>query len=441
MIGASAGNTGISALDVITGGEGSDTLIIDAAVGAAAAVGISGFEVLSIADGAAQDMAVWTKSDQASSWTTIQDTNETASANITLTNVNDSVTTFIMADDDNGLSHSFDRLVDGTANTLTVQGNKTALSKYTQLTANDEENITLDSRTSGNFTIGTLVAADLTTLTVKGGGNVVVAAAISGGTKVATVDASTATGNVDIDASTSLVSMTMTGQAGTSGTATFAGGLGADTITGTSQNDVILGGNGGDTIVAGVGDDTVTSGGGVDTVTLGAGTDTIIITAEGTTGYVTVTDFNAATSGENDEIEFDVSALNSNNLSDTQGTKVTGGITDAVVAYDGANALASNTAAIVFIKATATDYNSFVDVNADIDAANITLDNGGSGFAVGEGILFGFYDNDGGYASVGYLESDTADIFDNGNTYVEVARLTMTTTEWTAFDADNIDVV
>ena len=99
-----------------------------------------------------------------------------------------------MADDDNDLSHSFDRLVDGSANSLNVQGNNTALSKYTQLTANDEETITLDSRTSGNFTIGTLVVTDLTTLNVQGGGNVVTVT-ISGGTKVATVNASTATGN------------------------------------------------------------------------------------------------------------------------------------------------------------------------------------------------------------------------------------------------------
>jgi hypothetical protein len=281
----------------------------------------------------------------------------------------------------------------------------------------------------------------LTTLNVQGGGNVVVTAAISGGTKVATVNASTATGNVDIDASTSLVAVTMTGQTGTSGTATFAGGIGADTITGTSQADTLIGNSGGDTISGGAGNDTITSGTGIDSVTMGTGTDTLVATAEGTANYVTVTDFNAATSGENDEIEFDVSALNGGNIMDTTGTVVTGGMTDAVVEYDGANALASNTSAIVFIKATATDYNSFADVDADIDANNITLDGGSSGFAIGEGILFGFYDNDGGYASVGYIESDTADVFDNGNTYVEIARLTMTTTEWSAFDADNIDVV
>ena len=52
----------LSALDVISGGEGTDTLAIDAAATAATAVGVSGFERLRLDTAATQDMAVFTAS-------------------------------------------------------------------------------------------------------------------------------------------------------------------------------------------------------------------------------------------------------------------------------------------------------------------------------------------------------------------------------------------
>ena len=178
-------------------------------------------------------------------------------------------------------------------------------------------------------------------------------------------------------------------------------------------------------------------------MTGGAGADNFVILAEGALNYDVVSDFSAGTT--DDVIQIDISAINGGALSDTAGTALAaeagageGAIT--IVNYTGA-ALASNTADVGLIKATALTYNSFTDLSTAIDAGNITLDASGTAFGVGEGILLTYYDLDGGYASVGYMESDAADVFDDGNTYVELARLTMSTTTYSSLDADNFLII
>jgi hypothetical protein len=215
------------------------------------------------------------------------------------------------------------------------------------------------------------------------------------------------------------------------------------TITGTGSADTLIGGAGGDTITGGGGIDTITGGAGVDTIDLTEGTaaaDIIIYAEEGAANADTVTGFTADEA--DDVMHIDVSAINGGNIMDTTGTVISAATVHTVVEYTVGTALASNTAAVSIIKVTnTTGINSFADVSAALDEDNITLDGGGAGFAVGEGILTVFYDADDAAAVVGYMESDTADVFDDGNTFVELATLSMSTTEYDALAAANFDIL
>jgi hypothetical protein len=223
------------------------------------------------------------------------------------------------------------------------------------------------------------------------------------------------------------------------GTFTIDGGAGGDNITASAISATIINGlAGADIIVGGAGADTIRGGDGLDTLTGGGGADDFDIGEEGSTNYSTIKDFSVATVV--DELHIDISAINGGNLMDTTGTAEGNG-TLAIVEYTGAVALASNASGTSLIKCTATDYTAFTGVNADIDAFNITLDGGSSGFAIGEGILMTYHDTDDAQMILGYIESDTADIFDNGNTFVELARVDMTASDYTLIAAAHFDYV
>lgn len=262
----------LSALDVIVGGEGTDTLAIDAAATAATAVGVSGFERLRTDTGLTQDMAVFTNNATFNSL----DNNGVAGV---FTNVSDNVTA--LHNTASGSTASITRLVDGTANALTIYAQDTTTGSegataWTTVTANNEETITLvsGSNTAETLTITTLAASDLTTLTLTGTAAVTVTNAVTGGTALATVDATGLAGAATVDATSSTVAVTMTAGAGG---ATFTGGVGADTITGGAGVDVLVGGTGNDTINGGGGADTTINGGiGADTLTGGAGDDNFV---------------------------------------------------------------------------------------------------------------------------------------------------------------------
>ena len=299
--------------DVVVGGEGTDTLAISQAATAAQAPGVSEFETLRLAGGnITQDMVNFTNN---SGFTGLQvGSNNTFQFNNVAAGVTGLSVTNFAAGADTVTAATVSRLVDASANELTVNG-ATAVgganaSQITTLTANDEETLNLASGSVAgeSLTVGTLNAGDLTTLNLSGN-SVIVTNAIVGASNLATVEAASVTGAVTVNASASTADMTFNGSL--SGANTLTGGTGADTITGGSVGDTIVGGNGNDTIdggagnddlqgglgndtiVGGIGDDTITGGAGNDTLTGGVGADDFVFSA--TNGRDTITDFVSGT--------------------------------------------------------------------------------------------------------------------------------------------------
>jgi len=217
---------------------------------------------------------------------------------------------------------------------------------------------------------------------------------------------------------------------------TITGGDGADTINGGAGDDTLNGEQGADTINGGAGDDDINGMVGADTLTGGAGDDEFIIDGEATSD--TITDFTIA----DDQIDIDVSAINGGNLMDTTGTVVANATALTLVNYTVGSALASNTgdAGLIYVT-NVTGIDGFTDVDQAINADNITLDGGGTDFAIGEGILLSFYDADDAQMVLGYIESDTADVFDDGNTFVELVRADMTSLDYGNLTAANFDII
>jgi len=288
---------------VVTGGDGTNTLALaGTAATASTAQGISGMETLSFTAAVSQDMAVFVNN---STFTQL----DFDAANVLVTNAGAGISTLQLGF--SGGTDSFARLTDTDSDSLTITSKSGAGAiSETALTVSNEETLAINSGTTSgdSLTIGTLTAADLTSLTATGSNNVTLMSVVSA-TKLATVDASDLTGTFSINASSSTVDATFTGS--TSAANTIVGGSGNDSITGGSAGDSLSGGVGNDTIIGGAGDDILLGGSGADnlqagsgdnTITGGSGNDTIDLTAGGsdtvsytatTDGHDTVTGFTA----------------------------------------------------------------------------------------------------------------------------------------------------
>jgi Ca2+-binding RTX toxin-like protein len=260
--------------DVVSGGDGTDTLSISAAANAVTAAGVTSFETLTVSAAATQDMAVFT----ATSFTTLDSTN---TGTTVFTNTPNSVTTLTNTTTAGNITMS--RLVDGTASVITVNAqDDVAASDGVTLIATldiaDEETVNLvsGSNAAETLTITTLTAGDLTNLVLSGTANVIVTNAISGSTELATVNASAVSGTAQVHATGATANITATPSVGAF---TFTGGGGSDIITGSAAADILLGGGGADIITGAASGDTINGGAGIDTVTGGAGSDTFQITA------------------------------------------------------------------------------------------------------------------------------------------------------------------
>jgi Ca2+-binding RTX toxin-like protein len=261
----------LDAADTVAGGAGTDILAVDAVTSAASAAAVSGFETLRI-DTVGQDHPLanfagsntFTSVQVNNNATSTASTAGTALASLSFGAAANTATDFVMT-----------RLVDGAADSFSINAPATGNVQYDNITLVDEETITINSG-AGNFVMDVLAVTDLTSLTLAGVGGIDVGtgAAMTGATKLATVDASGVTGAVDVNASSSLIDMTVTGPA--AGIMDITTGNGADTVTTGTGNDIILTGVGADTITSGSGNDTITAGGHADTITSGAGNDTII---------------------------------------------------------------------------------------------------------------------------------------------------------------------
>ena len=141
-----------------------------------------------------------------------------------------------------------------------------------------------------------------------------------------------------------------------------------------------------------------------------------------------------------------MSALNGGVLVDSTGTPLAAGTAAGFISYtvgstSAANATASN---IIFVTNT-TGIDAIADVNTALAADNITLDGGGTAVAATDGTLIVFYDADDATAVVGFIEdadSATGGVLDGTNsTFVQLAGVPMTATEYSALTATNFDFI
>jgi S-layer protein len=269
--------TAAASWDTIDGGDGTDTLALTTmgAITAEAAVGISGFERISVSDAAGANATINMGTDIGTiSRITVGDTNDAVAtfSNLAADFTDLRFSAAAEADTEAALT----RVVDSSTNsmTVTITGSETVKA----LTLNDEETITISSTDTNAATITTLTSSDVTTLTLSGAGNVIITNAISGSTAIATVDASDLAAAATVNATNSVVAMTFTGNDLAGGVLTFTGGSGADTINGGLAGDTLTGGNGIDTISGGAGADTLVGGVGSDILTGGAGADIFTFT-------------------------------------------------------------------------------------------------------------------------------------------------------------------
>lgn len=263
----------LTAGNTIVGGDGTDVLSLAVAATAATATGVSGFETLRDTAGITQDMALLLDN---STITTLSNAGVTSTFN----NVSAAVSGY--ANTATGSTATITRLVDSTANSLTVTG--LTGTTLTALTANNEETISLGSSGTGAVVVTTLTDTDLTTLNITGSGLVTITTLAANSTTAGstlTIDGSTNTAGVSVSAVNSTLSAAVTG----SGTA-------SSTITGGGGSDTIIGGAAADTIAGGVGADTLTGGAGADTFRV---TSTVASYTGGTPGtsglFETISDY------------------------------------------------------------------------------------------------------------------------------------------------------
>jgi len=321
----------------LNGGAGTDTISFNALPTLATAQNVEGFEVATSTVGIASNttttlsMAVF-NNDNAFERVNVSGAlaaDDGTDDIFAITNATSSITTVGFAITDtsgnDGEVH-FSRVVDGSADSLTFIVTASGGGEIDNITANDEETITLNSGTGAIALDTGLTSTDLTSLTIVGDNAVDLSAVAAA--SLATVDATglTVAAGLTITSTTSTAAMTVTGNAaesGYTGILTVTTGTGNDTITATANNDVIVGGDGNDTIsglggdddlTGGAGNDTLLGGAGADTLTGGAGSDTITggagvdIFSIGA-GSDTVTDFVTGSGSSADTIQIDVSSV------------------------------------------------------------------------------------------------------------------------------------
>jgi hypothetical protein len=299
--------TATASWDTIVAGTGTDTLLLTsmAAVSAEAALGLSGFERLTVnaaADPAADatiNMGVFADT---ISRITVGDTHDDV---LTLSNVASAFSDLRIAGTDttnDDTEVTLTRIADSSSNALTVT--MTGGEAVKTLTVDNEELLTIASTNTTGVTVTTLNAADVTTLTLSGAADVIITNAIGGSVVLATVDASNLAGAATVNASNSLVAITATGNASTGGVFTFTGASGNDVITGGLADDVLSGGAGRDTITGGAGADYINGGAGRDTITLTettAAADEVEL-AVTAANYDVITGFSAGGAATNDNL-------------------------------------------------------------------------------------------------------------------------------------------
>jgi len=259
----------------IAGGTGTDTLVVSAASKASSGTqpgaNITGFEILEVASVGSVSMAAF----PGTTFTSVS-----AKGTATLSDVGTAALTVNETPATAGGTLTITRATNGTGDTATINLNPTTSGTFTGLIVANEETLTISSGGDGANTVTTLTGTDLKSLTVSGTRGLTVTT-LTGGTALATIDASANTGTVFfVDASASTVAMTVKGSGGAPTTAattlnTITTGSGSDSVTGSAWADSITTGNGNDTVNAGAGNDTIDVGAGNDLVDAGEGENTV----------------------------------------------------------------------------------------------------------------------------------------------------------------------
>lgn len=275
-----------SSTGLLSGGDGTDTLVMVAADAASASLAtafatkISGFEKLSVT-GSTTDVVDLANLDNISyvissgNTTSLELNNFAADGTLELTGTG-VLTTVVLADDT------------GTADALNIVTKAEAAESFGKVVVTGIESVNLTATDTKASSIQThtinLESADLKSVTITGNAKVDLTANTAN-VKLAMVDGSAMTASLTASTNGTL-------------TQTIKGGAGADTLTATGSGDVLIGGAGNDTLI-------VT--GNLATLTGGAGNDTFNV-ADPTTsvnGYATITDLTAG-----DIIKFAASADN-----------------------------------------------------------------------------------------------------------------------------------
>jgi Ca2+-binding RTX toxin-like protein len=278
----------VDANDTINAGDGTDNLQLTAAV-ASAATGakLAGFENLYIYQDAAATATVTQSASFVSGITnvgltkmTYTDDDDTTADAATITSAftnmsatqtmsvsgitsagdaNDNgamtaVATFALATDTNADAGT---MTLGTATAAAVVAGANNAVTF-NVTASDYETLSITNQ-GGTQTVGTLTAADATTLNITA-------------TKAFTITTLTAAAVTKLDASSSTANVTV---GAVTAAAAITGGAGNDSFTGGANKDTILGGAGNDTISAAGGADSIDGGAGNDSITAGSGNDTV----------------------------------------------------------------------------------------------------------------------------------------------------------------------
>jgi hypothetical protein len=295
----------ITKLDSTDAGAGTDTLKLTSidTIAATAFASISGFERLSMNQnnlGGDKTIDMANLSDSYAR-VSIGATNDKV---VTIDNVDASMNDLRFTADFAGTAVTtaesiFDRLTDTTTDAVSL--NLAGGNTIKTLSLLDEETITVTVSGSGTGTITTFNVLDVTGM-VLSGGNTLVVSGLVGESKLASIDASGATVAATINASDSMVNMTVSGNANSSGALVITTGAGTDTLTGSNVADTLLGGIGNDTISGFAVADTLDGDGGNDTLTGGSGED-IFRTGEGAD---TIADFSVAGL---DNLSIDVSGV------------------------------------------------------------------------------------------------------------------------------------
>ena len=267
--------------DVLTGGDGTDTLNANLS-GSTATVNSTGIEVFSLTVAAAG--AATLNMASAAGVTTI---NNTGSLNdLTLNNLASVPTVNINTNDQDTTLNFSNAALAGSTDDLQVNLDGVTANANVILTraagaTNTLETVSLNSGSLAN-TLNDLQTTGVgaTALEITGDQNLTITTALDN--EIATVSAGSATGALVFSVGT--------------GNKTITTGSGADNITGNTGNDNITSGDGADTISSSTGTDTINTGGGndkilfangaltsVDVVDGGTGTNTIEFTTDGTT--------------------------------------------------------------------------------------------------------------------------------------------------------------